>query len=139
MLVPRKNNYDLLDDIFDDEFFNFKPIKNEVLKTDIKEFDNHYELITDLPGYKKENIKLSVENGYLTINAKTNKEEDSSEKGGKIIRKERFMGELKRNFYVGDEINESDIKASFNEGILNISIPKKEKVNNNQKKYIEIE
>lgn len=139
MLVPRKNNYDLLDDIFDDEFFNMKPVKNDIMKTDIEEHNDHYEIISDLPGYKKENIKISIENGYLTVSAKTNKDDEHTENHGKIIRKERFFGECKRSFYVGDEISENDIKAAFKEGTLKISIPKKEKNKDNPKKYIEIE
>jgi len=140
MLVPRKNSYDLLDDIFDEDFFNFKPTKNEVMKTDIREHKNSYELVTDLPGYEKENIKISVENGYLTISAKTNEEKENKENNGRILRKERYYGECQRSFYVGDEIKEDDIKASFNNGSLKICIPKKEIVHNEpKKKYIEIE
>lgn len=140
MLVPRKNSYDLLDDIFDDEFLNFRPTKNEVMKTDIREHKNSYEIVTDLPGYDKENIKVSVENGYLTISAKTNEEKENKEENGKIIRKERYYGQCQRSFYVGEEIKENDIKASFNNGSLKICIPKKEIEHNEpKKKYIEIE
>ena len=140
MLVPRKNSYDLLDDIFDEDFFNFKPAKSEVMKTDIKEHDNRYEMITDLPGYDKKNIKISIDNGYLTICAKTNNEKEAKENGGKIVRKERYFGECQRSFYVGDDIKEDDIKATFENGTLTVNIPKKDKqLNENRKKYIEIE
>jgi HSP20 family molecular chaperone IbpA len=140
MLVPRKNSYDLLDDIFDEDFFNIKPAKNEIMKTDIKEHDNRYEMITDLQGYDKRNIKISIDNGYLTIYAKTNNEKEDKEKNGKVVRKERYYGECQRSFYVGDDIKEEDIKATFDNGTLTINIPKKEKFSQeNKKKYIEIE
>lgn len=139
MLVPRKNSYDLLDDIFDDEFFNIKPSKNEIMKTDIKEHKDHYEMITDLPGFEKNNIKISIENGYLNVSAKVNHEKDENENHGRTVRKERYYGECQRSFYVGDEIKEDDIKATYNNGVLNITIPKKEEAKQEQtKKYIEI-
>ena len=140
MLVPRKNSYDLLDDIFDEDFFNIKPTKNELMKTDIKEHDNRFEMITDLPGYDKKNIRISIDNGYLTICAKTNNEKENKENGGKVVRKERYYGECQRSFYVGDDIKEDDVKATFENGTLTINIPKKDKPNQeNRKKYIEIE
>lgn len=140
MMVPRKNNYDLLDDIFDGDFFDLKYSKNEVMKTDIKEHKDSFELITDLPGYKKENIKISVDDGYLTISAKTNAEEEKNENHGRVVRKERYYGECQRSFYVGDQIEDGDIKASFNNGILNIHIPKKDPQKlESKKKYVEIE
>jgi HSP20 family molecular chaperone IbpA len=110
------------------------------MKTDIKEHDNRYEMITDLPGYDKRNIKISIDNGYLTIYAKTNNEKEDKEKNGKVVRKERYYGECQRSFYVGDDIKEEDIKATFDNGTLTINIPKKEKFSQeNKKKYIEIE
>ena len=139
MLVPRKNSYDLLDDIFDDEFFNIKPTKNEIMKTDIKEHKDNYEMITDLPGYEKENIKISIDNGYLTVSAKINNEKEQNENHGKVVRKERYFGECQRSFYVGDEIKEDDIKASYNNGVLKITIPKKEEKQIQQKKYTNME
>ena len=140
MLIPKNNNFSLLDDIFDEDFFNVPKTRNELMKTDIKEHKNSYEILTDIPGYEKENIKISVENGYLTISAKNNVERENSENSGKIVRKERYYGECQRSFYVGDEIKEEDIKASYNNGTLKISIPKKDPVQKEQhKRYIEIE
>ena len=93
----------------------------------------------DLPGYEKENIKIEIQEGYLTIHAKVNKEEDEKEKG-KFVRKERYMGECSRSFYVGDNIKEEDIKAKFRNGTLTLEIPKKEeKKELPDKKYIQIE
>ena len=129
MLVPRKNSFDLFDDFFDDEFFprhEFMPKKERnLMKTDIKEKKDRYVLDIDLPGFEKENIKLSLDNGYLNIHAKVNKEEKNDE-NERFVHQERFYGECSRSFYVGDDIKEEDIQAEFKNGILKLEIPKKE-------------
>ena len=138
MLVPRRNDFDLWDDIFNDPFFTRKPeVRN--MKTDIVELEDEYRLDIDLPGYDKKDIKISVENGYLTVSAK--KDEVKEEKNGEnFIRKERFTGECSRSFYIGDDLKAEDIKASFKNGILCLDIPKKEnKEEIPEKKYIEID
>ena len=136
MLVPRRK-YDFFDDFFKDPFFDGGD--SSVMKTDIKEKDNNYELEVDLPGYKKEDIKMHMEDGYLVINAKTNKENNEKDKDGKYIRKERFFGECSRSFYLGNDIKEEDIKANFNNGTLSIEVPKKTQIEKEQeKKYIDI-
>lgn len=135
MLVPRRNNFDVFDDFFGDSFFKEN---NKMMKTDIKEHDNSYELIVDLPGLNKENINLEIENGYLTISAQTKKDNEEQEEG-KFIRRERYSGEYQRSFYVGDNITEEDIKASFKNGVLNINLPKKDHQPEKTKKCIEIE
>ena len=124
MLVPRRNSFDLLDDFFEDDFFGRK--ERNLMKTDIREKDDKYIIDIDLPGFEKENINLSLENGYLNIHAKVEKNEHNKEKE-KFIHKERFYGECSRSFYVGDEIKEKDINAEFKNGILKVEIPKKEK------------
>lgn len=135
MLVPRRD-FDIFDDLFNDPFFNTH--ENKVMKTDIKEKKDKYELLIDLPGFDKEDIKMHIEDGYLVINAKTSNKEEKEEKG-KYVRKERYYGECSRSFYVGDEITEEDVKANFKNGTLNIEIPKKEETKKLQdKKYIEI-
>jgi len=121
MLVPRRN-FDLFDDFFDDNFFNKKD-KN-LMKTDIKEKKDKYIIEMDLPGFEKENIKLELNNGYLTISGKQENKIDEEEE--KYVHKERFYGECTRSFYVGDTIKEEDIDAEFKNGILKIDIPKKE-------------
>lgn len=135
MLMPRRD-FDLFgDDFFRDDFFKEK---NNLMKTDIKETEDSYILDIDLPGYKKEDIKVDITDGYLTINAKTSNEKEEKDKG-KFVRRERFMGEASRSFYVGEDIKEEEIKASFKNGILNLEVPKvtpEEK--KSQKKYIEI-
>ena len=138
MLIPRRN-FDLWEDFFDDPFFNSSHNESKVMKTDIKEKENTFVLEMDLPGFSKEDIKIEVENGYLTVNAKMNKL-DEDEEEGKFIRKERYYGECSRSFYIGEEISEDDIKASFRNGILKLEIPKQD-LNKQipEKKYIEIE
>jgi len=121
MLVPRRN-FDLFDDFFDDNFFNKK--EKNLMKTDIKEKKDKYVIEMDLPGFEKENIKLELNNGYLTISGKQENKIDEEEE--KYVHKERFYGECTRSFYVGDNIKEEDIEAEFKNGTLKIDIPKKE-------------
>ena len=135
MLVPRRNNFDLFDDFFRDDFFNKK--EANLMKTDIKEGKNKYTIEIDLPGYEKENINLSLKEGYLTILAKVEKKHDE-DKEEKFVRRERFFGECSRSFYVGDNLKEEDINAEFKNGILKIEVPKKEEKIENETKYIEI-
>ena len=109
------------------------------MKTDIKEKKDKYLIDIELPGYEKENIKIDVEDGYLTVHAEidSNKEEKDE---GKFVRKERYMGSCSRSFYVGDEVKSEDIKASFKNGMLKLEIPKKEEQKElPEKKYVEIE
>lgn len=137
MLVPRRD-FDIFDDLFKDPFFNFNETK--VMKTDIKEHDDNYEVIVDLPGYDKEDIKMHIEDGYLIINAKTSTNNDEKDSKGRFVRKERYYGEASRSFYVGEDITEEDISASFKNGTLRIDIPKMEKrIEKEEKKYIEIQ
>lgn len=136
MLVPRRDSFDLFDDFFDDGFFT-KREKN-MMKTDIREGKDKYTIDVDLPGFEKENINLSLNNGYLNISAKMEKEENSSD-DEKFVRRERFSGECSRSFYVGDGIVEDDIKAEYKNGILKIELPKKEETKQEEtKKQIEI-
>ena len=110
------------------------------MKTDIKEMDNGYELIIDLPGFKKDEISIELENGYLTVSAAKGLDKDEEDKKGKYIRKERYAGAMQRSFYVGEDITEEDIKAKFKHGLLKLFVPKKEaKPAVEQKKTISIE
>ena len=122
MLLPRRNNFDLFDDFFNDDFFSRK--EASLMKTDIKETKDKYIVDVDLPGFKKENIGLSLDDGYLSIEAKLDKE-DKEDKDENFIRRERFHGECSRSFYVGKEIKDEDINAEFKNGILKVEIPKK--------------
>ncbi len=96
-----------------------------LMKTDVHENETDYEMDMDLPGFKKDQIKINLENGYLTIEA--SKEHDSEKKKhGKVIRQERYEGSMQRSFYVGDGVKVEDVKAKFEDGVLKLCIPKKE-------------
>ena len=155
MLLARNNNvFDTFfgDPWFSDPWFDDRDIQKaekklyghndkKLMLTDIKESDKGYELEMDLPGFKKEEIKASLENGYLIISAKKGLEQDEKDnEGKKYIRRERYTGSCQRAFYVGDEIEQGDIKASFKHGILRLDIPKKQpKPQVEENKFISIE
>ena len=134
MMLPRRNEFNLLDDIFGD--LNYA--ENKIMKTDIKEHKDNYSILVDLPGYNKDDIKISIDDGYLTISATMSKDEEEKEHG-KFVRRERYFGECSRSFYVGDNIEVEDIKASFKNGTLNLEVPKKEQKKLIDKKYVQIE
>ena len=137
MMIPRRHDFDLIEDMFRDPFFDER--ESRVMKTDIKEKKDKYVIDIDLPGYEKENIKIEVEDGYLTVHASTNSNKEEKEEG-KFVRKERYVGSCSRSFYVGEEVNDEDIKATFKNGTLKLEIPKKEeKKELQEKKYIQIE
>ncbi len=133
MLVPSIFNHNFMDDMFDD-FFPRVPAaparpqlnKTGLMNTDVKEFDDRYELEIDLPGYKKEDVQASLKDGYMTITAQHEESKDEKDDDGKYIRRERYSGHCSRSFYVGDIVTEEDIQAKFADGILKIDIPKKE-------------
>ena len=155
MLLARNNNvFDTFfgDPWFNDPWFDDRDIQKaqkklyghndkKLMLTDIKESDKGYELEMDLPGFKKEEIKASLENGYLIISAEKGLEQDEKDnEGKKYIRRERYTGSCQRAFYVGDEIEQGDIKASFKHGILRLDIPKKQpKPQVEENKFISIE
>ena len=111
---------------------------SRMMKTDVKETESGYELAVDLPGFKKEEIKLELENGYLTISTEKALE-NKEEKKGKVLRQERYAGTMSRSFYVGDNVTEEDIKAKYENGVLSLSVPKKEARKVPEKKTILIE
>ena len=138
MLMPSIFGEDLFDDLFDLPFYDDRAERKlekklygrragNLMKTDIKEQDNGYEMIVDIPGFKKDEVKVSLEDGYLTIEAAKGLDEDEQDKKtGKYIRKERYAGSCARSFYVGTAVEQSDIKAEFKHGILKLFVPKKE-------------
>ena len=138
MMIPRRrNDFDLFEDMFRDPFFTES--ESKTMKTDIREKGDKYLIDIDLPGYDKENIKISVEDGYLTVQATIDSNDEEKEKG-KFVRRERSMGTCSRSFYVGEDVKSEDIKATFKRGILRLEVPKKEdKKELPEKKYIEIE
>jgi HSP20 family molecular chaperone IbpA len=110
-----------------------------VMKTDVQEKDDGYIVDIDLPGFKKDEINIGLENGYLTVSAAKGLDKDENDKQGRVIRCERYAGSMQRNFYVGKEIKHEDIKAKFEDGVLKLSIPKKDPKAVEEKKYIAIE
>ncbi|MBS7339206.1 MAG: Hsp20/alpha crystallin family protein [Suilimivivens sp.] len=144
MLMPSIFGENLFDDWMDFSFPDIdkklygKHAKN-VMKTDIKEKDEGYELVVDLPGFKKDEIEVQLENGYLTISAAKELDKDESDKNGKYLRQERYAGSMSRSFYVGEGITEEDIHGKFENGILKVDIPKAEAKRVEQKKHIAIE
>ena len=112
---------------------------SHVMKTDVHEEEGGYEVDIDLPGFKKDEIQLSLENGYLSVGASKARDNDKKNRKGKIIRQERYMGSMQRSFYVGDAVKEEDIKARFEDGVLKLDIPKKEEAKVPEKKLIAIE
>ncbi|HIV94779.1 MAG TPA: Hsp20/alpha crystallin family protein [Candidatus Sellimonas avistercoris] len=149
MLMPSIFGENLFDDDWMDFPFerNFWGRKNplygknakNIMKTDIREHDEGYELDIDLPGFKKDEITIDLDNGYLTISAAKGLDKDEQDKKGKYIRKERYAGAVQRSFYVGDAVTEEDVKAKFEDGILRLSIPKKDAKAVETKKTIAIE
>ena len=138
MMIPRRSNsFDLIEEMFSDPFFRER--ESKIMKTDIREKEDAYLIDVDLPGFEKENIKMEIENGYLTIVATTDTNKEEKE-DGKYVRKERYYGSCARSFYVGEDIVEDDIKASFRNGTLRVEVPKKDvKKERPEKKYIRIE
>ena len=137
MLPRRRNDFDLFDEMFNDPFFTRG--ESKLMKTDIKEKGDKYQIEVDLPGYEKENIKIEIEDGYLNIHATMNKDIEN-DKDSKYVHKERYVGECSRSFYVGEDFKQEDIKASFRNGTLKIEIPKKDESKElPEKKYIPID
>jgi HSP20 family molecular chaperone IbpA len=110
-----------------------------VMKTDLKEHDEGYELFVDLPGFKKDQISLQLQGGYLTITASKGVEEKEENKKGRLVHQERFTGSMSRSFYIGESIPEEDIKAKFEDGVLTLSFPKENVVKLRDRKTIQIE
>ena len=139
MLFPERFNFNnnLFDDFFTDPVFNMTTTNR--MSTDIKEKDNGYELAMEVPGFDKEDLKLDLEDGYLTVSAEHNKTNEEKDNEGHIIRQERCYGNTKRSFYVGDAVTKEDIQAKYDKGVLNIFVPKKEVKKIEDKQLIEIQ
>ena len=138
MLVPSIFSDNFFDDFFEFPFIDDRAEKNaerklyghhvaNLMKTDIKEFDDKYEVEIDLPGFKKDEVQVELKDGYLVVNAEKGLDEDEQDKKtGKYLRRERYAGSCQRSFYVGKDITEEDIKAQFQHGMLTLFVPKKE-------------
>jgi len=110
-----------------------------MMKTDVKELEDGYEVDVDLPGFRKEEIKLELNNGYLTITTEKSMDRKQENDQGRMLRQERYSGTMQRSFFVGNYVKEEDIKASYDSGVLHLQIPKKEAVKVPEKKQIMIE
>ena len=149
-MLPSIFGEDLFDDFFADPFGMMAPVRGNaalygkharnLMKTDVRELDNSYELDVDLPGFKKDEISVDLKDGYLTIGASKGLDKDQQDEAGKYIRRERYAGVCERSFYVGDALTEEDINGQFHHGVLTLHIPKKEvKALPEQKRHIAIE
>lgn len=133
-MLPSIFSENLFDEMFDEmfdpasAFGRRNPLygrhAQNMMKTDVRETENAYELDIDLPGFKKEELTLSLENGYLTIGAAKGLDKDQKDKKGHYIRRERYVGQCSRSFYVGNGLEAKDVNAKFEDGILKLTIPK---------------
>jgi len=128
LFAPARINrsFDLFDDFFNDPFFTVSPGKSfdSMMKTDIQDNGSDYLLEVELPGFRKEDIKAELKDGYLTISAAREENKEEKDKNNKFVRRERFTGSCRRSFYVGESITQEDMKAAFENGILKIQFPK---------------
>ena len=116
-------------DLFDDMFYGMprmteRPQKG-IMNCDAREYDDRYELDLEMPGYKKEDIHASLKDGYLTVMAERHANDEAKDDQGRVIRRERFSGSCQRSFYVGEDVTQEDIKASYEDGVLRLAVPKK--------------
>ena len=148
MLVPSIFGDNLFDDFmsfpFDDPFFGRKPARqgrpeNHLMKTDIRETETGYELDIDLPGYTKDDVKLSLKDGYLTVSAAKTENKDEKDSEGKYIRRERYSGSMNRTFFVGNAVTAEEVHAKFEDGILKLEVPKKDPKAVETRNFIAIE
>ena len=136
-MMPSIFGENMFDEFFDDDFpmIPMRSIRNplygknakNLMKTDVRETDNTYELDIDLPGFKKDEVQLDLKDGYLTISAAKGLDKDQEDKKGKYIRQERYAGACSRSFFVGEGIEPQDVSAKFEDGILRVSLPKQVK------------
>ncbi len=147
MLMPSIFGENLFDEFFNDWDREFRHMDRKLygrnaareMRTDVHEHEDHYEVDVDVPGFKKDEITLELQNGYLTVTAAKGLDQDTTTRKGKVIRQERYAGALQRSFYVGDALTEADITAKLEHGVLGLSIPKKEARALPEKKTIMIE
>lgn len=142
-MVPSIYGENMFDDFFDGSFFGghsplFGKHARNLMKTDVRETEDSYELDIDLPGFKKDEIDLNLNDGYLTISAAKGLDKDTEDKKGKYIRQERYAGTCSRSFFVGEAVEPEEVSAGFEDGILRITLPKKAEKRLPEKKTIAI-
>ena len=145
MLLPSVFRESLFDD-----WFNFPELPDidrterklygrhaeRLMKMDVREHDDHYEVDIDLPGFSKDEINLELKDGYLTVSAAKGLDENDTDKKGKLIRQERYAGAMQRTFYVGENLTEEDVQAKYEDCVLTVKLPKKEARKVPEKKQI---
>ncbi len=137
MLMPSLFGENMLDDLFE---MPFRGAGRDMMSTDIKETENGYEVVMNLPGFSKDDVKGELKDGYLVISASTNSSNDQKDTEGRYIRRERYSGSCSRSFYVGENVAQEDNKAKFEDGTLHLQIPKREPSKKvEDKHYIAIE
>ena len=143
MLMPSIFGENLFDDFmfspWRSEFFSAPKTTKHVMNTDVRENEDSYELDIELPGYRKEDVSAKLENGYLTIQASRKSNEDEKDQKGNYIRRERYAGTCSRSFYVGEDVQQNEIHAKFEDGILKLTVPKVDQKKVEENKYISIE
>ena len=129
MLLPSIFGESLLDEFFDypHQRSHFQSHTSEMMRTDVKDLGNVYEMTMNLPGIKKENVRAELKDGYLTVSAASASQKDEKDSDGVYIRRERYAGACSRSFYVGEDVKQEDIKARFEEGTLKLQVPKNSK------------
>ena len=141
--IYRENLWDeFVDDFFHEPFYRTSASRNQtdLMRTDVKESDHDYELTMNLPGVKKEDVKAELKDGYLTIQASTDTNNDQKDSNGNYVRRERYVGSFSRSFYVGEDVKQEEIKAKFENGTLILNVPKKvQQPVVEENKYITIE
>ncbi|MBQ1421515.1 MAG: Hsp20/alpha crystallin family protein, partial [Firmicutes bacterium] len=130
MLLPSIFGDNLFDEFVDDMFpANTRKTYRQqpsIMRTDIRETDDSYVLDVELPGFKKEDVKLQLKDGYLNITASTQSTDEEKDDQGKFLRRERYTGAMERSFYVGEDLTEEDVKARFEKGVLTLTLPKEQ-------------
>lgn len=138
-MLPSIFGGNLFDDFRGFPFSGFNHHNTDLMKTDVKENNNNYELTVDMPGVEKENVKAELKDGYLTIRATSGYSNDEKDNEGRYIRRERHYGSCSRSFYVGMSVTQDEIKASFKNGTLKLTVPKKEEKQLPNNNYIQID
>mgnify|MGYP002620929686 CR=1 FL=1 len=143
MMMPSIFGNNFVDDVFDDMFpfaGNYTTANYDLMKTDVKDAGDHYELEMEMPGVEKENIKAELKDGYLTVTAQQNTNKDEKDNNGKYVHRERYTGQCSRSFYVGKDLEHEDIHAKYDNGVLTVTFPKEAKKKEpEEKKFISIE
>lgn len=138
-IAKRISEFDSFFDTFREPFFHgaLNPLRglnfNSAFKVDVKDLGSSYELTAELPGFKKEDISLTYENGYLTIAAETNEQKEEKSDGENYLHRERYFGSVSRSFYI-DDVDSAKTSAEFKDGILKVELPKLAKLEEKTKK-----